>query len=327
MDPPENSVRTYSGQWFGCLLLLGFVAGCQANNVTPSVRQPTNEAPVQRLEKDGLHNLFRVSNRIYCGSSPESETGFASLKQLGIKTIISVDGAKPDLTTANRHGMEYVHLPFGYDGVPRHRIVALAKLVAIRPGPFYVHCHHGLHRGPVAVAVMQLCDHPAWDASRAELWLQQAGTSPQYPGLIHTPRTFSRPTAAELSGVPNEFPAIALDNDLATLMVEVDARWHRLKLVKAAGWTVPANQPDINPAHEALQLIEHYREAARLDSVKKRGQTILQLFGEAEMAGRKLESELRAKPFNEDQAAAAFTQAQAQCAGCHNQFRDRPSSP
>jgi protein tyrosine phosphatase (PTP) superfamily phosphohydrolase (DUF442 family) len=274
-----------------------------------------------------LHNLFRVSERIYSGSSPDDETGFASLAKLGIKTIASVDGAKPDVTTAARHGLEYVHLPIGYDGIPRDRALELAKLVTARPGPFYVHCHHGLHRGPVAVAVMKLCDGSGWNAEMAELWLQQAGTSPQYPGLMHVPRTVMPPTDDELSRVPNEFPAIGTVNDLATLMVNVDERWSRLKLAKAAGWTVPKGHPDIDPPHEAVQLVEHYREAARLDVTTKRGSELKQLFADAEMAARKLETELQAKPINVETTSAAFSKAAAQCAGCHHQYRDRPSSP
>lgn len=310
------------------VLLIGLLAGCQTNSGVPSQPRAGQDSVIRRLEAPGLHNVFHVSERFYSGSSPVSDSGFVSLAQLGVKTIISVDGAKPNVESAARHGMEYVHLPFGYDGVPHHRVVALAKLAAVRPGPFYIHCHHGLHRGPVAVAVMKRCEHPAWDADTAELWLQQAGTSPQYPGLIHTPRTLEIPTSAELSRLSNEFPAVALDNDMASLMVVVDARWDRLKLVKTAGWAVPPTHPDIDPPHEALQLIEHYREAARLDSgKKKRGPEFTVLLKEAELSARNLESELRAKPIHSDQVAKAFAKAAAHCASCHNHFRDRPAFP
>jgi protein tyrosine phosphatase (PTP) superfamily phosphohydrolase (DUF442 family) len=306
--------------------LLCSIVGCQSKTGDPVMRQADIVASIQRLEAPGLHNLFRVSDRIYSGSSPEGAVGFDSLAQLGIKTIVSVDGAKPDVESAARHGMEYVHLPFGYDGIPRDRVLALAKLVAVRPGPLYVHCHHGLHRGPVAVAVMQLCNQPAWDADAAEMWLQQAGTSPQYPGLIHLPRTLKCPSADELSSAPNEFPATVAQNDLVGAMVEVDARWDRLKLVKAAQWTKPAGHPDIDPPHEVVQLIEHYREAARLDAVTKRGPALVQLFHDAESATRDLETQLRAQPINAERTAAAFARAAAQCAACHNRFRDVPVS-
>ena len=53
--------------------------------------------------------------------------------RLGVKTVISVDGAKPDVDLAKKHGMRYVHLPHGYDGVPDDRAKELAKAVR-RPG-------------------------------------------------------------------------------------------------------------------------------------------------------------------------------------------------
>src|SRR5262245_5214765 len=101
--------------WLGVLLV---VAGCQAKPAEPTVppTAPAHSGEIQPLEVPGLHNVFRVSERVYSGSSPDGDAGFAALEKLGVKTIISVDGAKPDAEAAGRHGLRYVHLPFGYDG-------------------------------------------------------------------------------------------------------------------------------------------------------------------------------------------------------------------
>src|SRR5688500_4513824 len=64
-------------------------------------------------EAAGLHNLWRVAANSYSGSEPHAEEGFASLAKLGIKTVISVDGARPNLEAAAKHGMKYVHIPTG----------------------------------------------------------------------------------------------------------------------------------------------------------------------------------------------------------------------
>jgi len=66
----------------------------------------------------GIHNLHLAMPGLWSGSGPEGDAGFASLKKLGVKTVISVDGAKPDIERARRYGMRYVHLPIGYAGVP-----------------------------------------------------------------------------------------------------------------------------------------------------------------------------------------------------------------
>ena len=94
-----------------------------------------------------------MTERLYSGSEPHGEEGIASLKELGVKTIVSVDGAKPAVETARKYGMRYVHIPIGYDGVPEEAGQSLARLMREAETPIYVHCHHGKHRGPAAVAV------------------------------------------------------------------------------------------------------------------------------------------------------------------------------
>src|SRR5947209_7848196 len=56
-----------------------------------------NELPA---EFPGLRNVFHLSEKLYSGSAPEGEAGFRSLQQLGIKTVITVDGMPPDLPLA-----------------------------------------------------------------------------------------------------------------------------------------------------------------------------------------------------------------------------------
>ena len=232
-----------------------------------------------------------------------------------------MDGAKPDAAVAERHGLRYVHLPVGYDGIPDERAHLLARAVRDLPGPVYVHCHHGKHRGPAACAAALLCLDPAWTAERAERWLTTAGTDQKYSGLTHLPRTLRRPTAAELDRLAPDFSTAATVPDLVRLMVEVDTRWDHLKAVKAAGWKSPPDHPDLDPQHEAVLLQEHYREAARLGEALARGKVFAALLAEGEAAAQELEQALRGK--DATAAGTAFTRSQGACAKCHEQFRDR----
>src|ERR1019366_1028729 len=68
------------------------------------------DAPT-KVDAAGVPNLIRLSDRIYQGAMPQGDAGFASLEKLGVKTVISVDGARPDLEDAHKHGIRYVHLP------------------------------------------------------------------------------------------------------------------------------------------------------------------------------------------------------------------------
>ena len=105
----------------------------------------------------GLNNVIRITEKLLSGSVPEGDTGFQTLQKLGVKTIITVDGAKPEVERAEKFGMRYVHLPIGYDGVPADQGWRLAKAVRDLPGLIYIHCHHGQHRSPAAAVVIKLC--------------------------------------------------------------------------------------------------------------------------------------------------------------------------
>src|SRR5688500_18444059 len=83
---------------------------------------PTKPQPV---EPTGRHNVCKIDDLLYSGSSPDSDASFAELARAGVKVIISVDGSKPLTDLARKHGIRYVHLPIGYDGVPQRRIAEL----------------------------------------------------------------------------------------------------------------------------------------------------------------------------------------------------------
>src|SRR5262249_9425334 len=177
----------------GCILCLFF---CLLGHVGSS--QPEGRPSTNPLQLPGLHNVFQITEKLYSGSSPEGDEGFSSLQKLGVKTIISVDGAKPDTERAHKYELRYVHLPIGYDGVPREQALRIAKAVRDLPGPIYLHCHHGKHRGPAAAAVAHLCLDDKCPVEAALAVLKKAGTDPHYTGLYAAPVKLKRPSKEEL---------------------------------------------------------------------------------------------------------------------------------
>ena len=247
----------------------------------------------------GLHNAHVVRPGLVSGSMPDGDDGWRSLAALGIRTIISVDGLPPDAEGAARIGARPVHLPIGYDGVPRDTALLVARAIRDLPGPVYLHCHHGKHRGPAAAVAAAICLDPSYTAADGRRFLTLAGTDPKYPGLYGVPATFARPGRAELDAAPANFPPLAAVPDLAMRMVEIDGLHDKVKLT---GGT---------PA-DAVALAELFRESARLPS------------------GRVVESNLAA----ELDAAAAQAEGLAApggvaavgraCAACHARHRDSP---
>jgi protein tyrosine phosphatase (PTP) superfamily phosphohydrolase (DUF442 family) len=277
-------------------------------------------AMFQRIELQGIHNAFRATGRIFSGSQPEGDEGFAALAKLGVKTIVSVDGGQPDVEGARKHGLRYVHLPFGYDGIPTNRVTELAKLTAELSGPFFVHCHHGLHRGPAAVAIM--CEASAgWTPAKAETWLREAGTSPDYPGLYRAAREFKLPSAAELPAI-KELPEVTKPSSLVEAMVAIDEHFAWLKQSQKASWKTPPGHADISPPHEATLLWEQLRELARTDDAKQRPEDYRVKLNDGERATDSLRNLLKDAA---DNAAidAQFKVVTQSCSACHKAHRNQ----
>ena len=54
-------------------------------------------------------------------------------------------------------------------------------------------------------------------------------------------------------------------------MVEIDRHWDQLKAIRDAGYRTPRTHPDLVPAQAALQLLEDFRELARLEETRAGG--------------------------------------------------------
>jgi protein tyrosine phosphatase (PTP) superfamily phosphohydrolase (DUF442 family) len=275
----------------------------------------------QPLQANGIENFFQLSDRIYSGSSPDGEVAFAELQKRGIKTLISVDGAKPDVESAKKFGLRYVHLPFGYDGVPTNQAVKLVKAATEMPQPIYVHCHHGLHRGPAGAAVI-CAALENWTATQAMVWLKLAGTSTDYAGLYKSVANFRPPSADDLKKIPANFSENTEVSALVDAMVEIDLRFDNLKLIKEAGYQKSPSHPDLSPAHEALLLDELFKELLRSPAAEKRDKDFQNKIKEAEKATRDFHSALSGSSMMKDKADAAFQTVVNSCAACHKAHRN-----
>jgi protein tyrosine phosphatase (PTP) superfamily phosphohydrolase (DUF442 family) len=298
-------------------------ANAQAQADTGSAPMAPKVGP---LQAQGIDNLFGATDRIYSGSQPEGDEAFASLRKLGVRTIISVDGTPPDVERGAKFQLRYVHIPLGYDGIPTETAARLTKAARTLEGPIFVHCHHGKHRGPAAVGV--ICQATAgWTPDQAVAWMKQAGTSPDYAGLYRANADFLMPTAEALARVPDAFPSHAEVSGLVDAMVAIDHRWDHLEAVQKAGWRVPPGRPDLIPATEALLLREAYRELLRDARAQAKGDKFLGLLRKAESDAKDLHALLgtRATPLDEAairQADALSKVAGEACAGCHKKFRN-----
>lgn len=273
-----------------------------------------------KLATAHLPNAYQVHGKVISGGLPEGEAGFRELAALGVKTVISVDGAKPEVELARKHGLRYVHLPHGYDGIAESRVHELAKAVRDLPGSIYIHCHHGKHRSPAATAAACVAAG-LLEPANAEGVLKAAGTSEGYRGLYRAAREAKRLDAGLLDAMPNDFPETARVPPLAEAMVAIEHVQDHLKQIEAAGWKTPASNPALAPAHEALLLREHFTELLRANETEGRPEGFRRYLLESEAAAVGLESALRG-PGTSEQAARQLATIGQKCVACHREYRD-----
>lgn len=288
---------------------------------------PERLAPV-RLSTEHLPNALRLTDKVISGGLPDGADGFAELQRLGVRTVVSVDGAKPDVDTAAKYGLQYVHLPHGYDGIPESRVAELAKAVVDLPGPIYIHCHHGKHRSPAA-AVAACVSAGTLPSDQAHAVLELAGTNPHYVGLYRAAES-ARPIDADtLRTLQVDFRPVVELPPLAEAMVSLEHVHDEVQKLATAGWRTSSTDPAHQAAHVALMLQEQFTELLRMDAVREKPAEFRAMLERSERASQELQKELAAwqsagstpAPERAGQLAAEVAR---DCKSCHEQYRDQP---
>ncbi len=306
-----------------------FLGACATNAPAPAVARaavtpaPTLEAR-QPADAPGLHNVVAYGPGLWSGSLPEGDAGFATLRAWGVRTVISVDGAEPDLARAQAAGIRYVHLPIGYNGFDEARKLELARAVHDLPGPFYVHCHHGKHRSAGAAATVAVALGMMGNQQAIER-MHVSGTAPGYKGLYACAARTTPLAAAQLAAARSDFPAVTRPNGFVAAMVAIDEDMDHLKAIEAAGWTVPADHPDLVPPAVAGALADHFRLLQDDAASKAHPPAFAQMLARAARDAQLIEDALAAPTATAARAAALAEPMRAlaaSCKDCHVRYRD-----
>jgi len=282
------------------------------------------EAGASRLFPEGfpadgypdLHNLIQVTETIYSGAEPHSEAAFEQLQKLGVTTVVSVDGAKPNTELAAKYGLKYVHLPFGYDGIPADVRAGLTRVMRESTSPVYIHCHHGKHRGPAAVAIACIATGTTSGPEAVEI-LKVAGTGENYRGLWRDVEQFT-PLSPEVP-LP-ELVSVASVETLVSAMAQIGRANDHLKILATHDWKTPADHPDLVPVTEAILLAEGFREGVRLLDSERSAEFVAWL-KESEQLSAEISQALETSASIE---MPNWQRLQALCKDCHLKYRDNP---
>lgn len=254
---------TMLGASFGASFSAGFDGLSRASEPP---HDPPHDPP---RELPGLHNVVSYtgsgSEAFYSGSAPEGDAGFDALVKLGIKTVISVDGATPDLARAKARGLRMVHLPIGYDGFDDARKAELVRAVRDLPKPIYLHCHHGKHRsasaaGAVAVSLGWMTNEAA--AARMKV----SGTGVGYRGLWSCVAKASPMDAATIDAARGDFPEQTKPESLVASMVAIDEALDNIQFAVAATDSAKrgASAADAAKIADLLRILEKDESVERM---------------------------------------------------------------
>ena len=315
---PRGRHQSRIGAWALMIVLVGWSA-----MASPTRADEVDSPPVARVPQGALPNLIQYESRVLVGGVPSEDIAFRTLADHGVRTIVSVDGAVPDIEAARRHGIRYVHLPIGYEGIEPWRRVELARAVgdAREEGKVYVHCHHGRHRCAAAagVALVSLGLSRSEEALRL---MRRSGTSSHYPGLFRVVGEAGVVDEALLGSVKTPLPEIHRPSGVVESMLEAAMSFERIQRIANAGWKTPPDHPDLRASVEAATLTEALRLMREMESSRAEGDMELVSRAERSVAiATRFERLLLAESPDHGALDRAFVELSATCGDCHRAHR------
>ncbi|MEO1528234.1 MAG: hypothetical protein AAFX06_22665 [Planctomycetota bacterium] len=306
------------------------IACCLMWTIGSIADEPSSNAdavtPPRRVSCESLANVVQIHPQVLSGGAPENTAGFRELVDMGVKVIVSVDGAAPNVDVARGLGLRYIHLPIGYGGISEDRVHGLAKVLNEVDDVIYIHCHHGKHRAAAAAATACFSTGRI-SREQARETLNVAGTDTVYHGLFRAVEQAKRVSAAELSKLDIPLSEIAEVPAMAEAMADIGRTHARIEALARANWDAPRDHPDLAPRHEVRLLRQQLSELLRThdmtsypDDFQKRlkdsarvAQTLESVLTESEGA---TDDERRAK------RATLVKRISQQCTDCHAKHRN-----
>jgi protein tyrosine/serine phosphatase len=109
------------------------------------------------------------------GAQPGKD-GYATLKQLGIRTVIDLRTTESERADVERVGMKAIAMPIKMtrDGLTEKVNQVVALMADPANQPVFVHCRHGQDRTGIVVAAFRMKEQ-GWSLKEAETEMQSFG--------------------------------------------------------------------------------------------------------------------------------------------------------
>ncbi len=141
----HGSGRSAAPIFAACAAALGLLTGCSLSH---------SDRPVD--PETGVLNFAQVSDGLYRGGQPTAKS-FASLKAMGIRTVVSLRTLNVDRRLLKGLGLKYLHISFKAGHPETEDVVAFLKTVEDPANrPVFVHCKWGTDRSGMMTAAYRI---------------------------------------------------------------------------------------------------------------------------------------------------------------------------
>jgi tyrosine-protein phosphatase SIW14 len=141
----------------------------------PAIVPGTERVSERLFGLPGLTNVGRMAPGILRGAQPKPE-GYATLKAMGVRTVINLRTRHGERKAVEVAGMRYVEIPMNAMKNVDPAAVRKALSVMTDPAnqPVFVHCAHGKDRTGVVAAVYRM-EVDGWSVADAEAEMEAFG--------------------------------------------------------------------------------------------------------------------------------------------------------
>lgn len=161
--PKSIAIRPLS---FSILILFG----CAGPKMVADVR-PTDWS--QKIELDGLSNIYKVDEHVYRSEQPHSDE-MMLLNEYGIKSVLNLRRVHNDNREAKGTNLTLHHVPINTWRMSYEDLVKSLVILQSSEKPVLVHCIHGSDRTGCVIAAYRMI-HYGWTKEEAIKELVEGG--------------------------------------------------------------------------------------------------------------------------------------------------------
>jgi hypothetical protein len=271
-----------------------------------------------RLEIPGVTRAWQLNDLILAGDATPDAAALEDLRNLGVRTVISIDQAPPDVFLVAGKGLESIHSPIRFGQPDPGELMTVLSAMAATTGPYYFHGGGNDSRG-LWVGAMAT----AWNERRAGTRAVRLLHAMDFPADLSAYWLAAVDDAFDLGqdrvrAIPADFHARRQPAPARVWMHQALRSFVVLREAEEAGWVSAPSHGRTTPDFEAEALADTLERWVALQGSEHPGW--VPGIEAAAARARALAGALRER----DPAAVAdaWSGLRSACMECHNAHRE-----